>query len=117
VLPALRRFGPELILLSSGQDAEASDPLGRMSVTAEGFRAMTRLLVEAAEELCEGRVVAVQEGGYSPDHMPFCVLATVEALAGIEPSFDGDPMELDVPTELGDAELEAVRRAADAHAG
>ena len=68
-----------------------------MSVTADGFRAMTRLLREAAAELCEGRIVAVQEGGYSIDHMPFCVLATVEELAGLEPSLAQDPLELDVP--------------------
>jgi acetoin utilization deacetylase AcuC-like enzyme len=97
VLPALRTFEPDLLLLSAGQDAAASDPLGRMSVTAEGFRAMTRLLREAAEALCTGRLVAVQEGGYSVDHMPFCTLATVEELAGLEPTFPEDPLELDVP--------------------
>ena len=111
VVPALRRFRPELILVSSGQDAAASDPLGRMSVTAEGFRGMMRLMVGAAEELCQGRVVAVQEGGYSIDHMPFCVLATVEALAGLEPSFAADPMELDIPDGLGAAEQRAVDEA------
>jgi acetoin utilization deacetylase AcuC-like enzyme len=97
VLPALRRFGPELILLSAGQDAEASDPLGRMSVTTEGFRGMAQRLGDLAREHCSGRLVALQEGGYSPDHMPFCTLAIVEALAGLEPSLGADPIELDVP--------------------
>jgi acetoin utilization deacetylase AcuC-like enzyme len=105
---ALRAFEPELILLSSGQDAAASDPLGRMSVTTEGFRAMTRWLVRLAEELCGGRLVAVQEGGYSVDHMPFCVLSTIEALAGLEPSFERDPVELDVPDAITTAEAERV---------
>jgi acetoin utilization deacetylase AcuC-like enzyme len=97
VLPALREFGPDFVLLSSGQDAAASDPLGRMSVTADGFRTLTARLVETAAELCDGRLVALQEGGYSTDHMPFCVLATVEAMAGLEPTFAEDPMEADVP--------------------
>jgi acetoin utilization deacetylase AcuC-like enzyme len=97
VVPALRSFGPDLILISAGQDPAASDPLGRMSVTADGFRAMTRALRLAAEELCDGRLIAVQEGGYSVDHMPFCVLATVEEIAGFEPVLDKDPLELDVP--------------------
>lgn len=97
VLPALRRFSPDLILVSAGQDPEASDPLGRMSVTSEGFRGMAERLRDAAVEHCAGRLVALQEGGYSPDHMPFCTLAIVEALAGLEPSLAADPIEIDAP--------------------
>jgi acetoin utilization deacetylase AcuC-like enzyme len=97
VLPALRSFAPDLILVSAGQDPEASDPLGRMSVTTEGFRGMAERLRDAAVELCSGRLVALQEGGYSPDHMPFCTLAIVEALAGLEPSLGADPIEIDAP--------------------
>ena len=112
VVPALAGFGPDLLVLSSGQDAAASDPLGRMSVTAEGFRSMTERLAEFSDGSCEGRIVAVQEGGYSVDHMPFCVLATIEALAGFEPSLDRDPIELDVPLGMGPAEADAVAKAA-----
>ena len=110
-LPAMAAFGPELVILSSGQDAAASDPLGRMSVTTEGFREMTKLVADFADEHCGGRIVALQEGGYSVDHMPFCVLATVEALGGFEPALDGDPIELDVPVEISAAEAEAVAAA------
>ena len=113
-LPAIAGFGPELIVLSSGQDAGACDPLGRMSVTTEGFRAMTDGLVSLAEEQCDGRIVAIQEGGYSLDHMPFCVLTTVEALAGLEPALFEDPVEMDVPTEITGHEVEAIRSAARA---
>ncbi|HTU15429.1 MAG TPA: class II histone deacetylase [Solirubrobacterales bacterium] len=111
-LPALAGFEPELVFISSGQDAAASDPLGRMSVTTEGFRMMAGRVSEFAESSCEGRFVALQEGGYSVDHMPFCVLATVEAMAGLEPSLRSDPIELDVPVVLGEAEAAAVSRAA-----
>jgi acetoin utilization deacetylase AcuC-like enzyme len=97
VVPALHDFRPDLILLSAGQDPAASDPLGRMSLTAEGFRTMAGRIAACADDLCGGRVVAVQEGGYSLDHMPFCTLAIIEALAGLEPALQDDPMELDVP--------------------
>ncbi|MBK8294499.1 MAG: class II histone deacetylase [Solirubrobacterales bacterium] len=110
-LPALEAFGPDLLIISSGQDAAASDPLGRMSVTTEGFREMTRLVSDLASRLCHGRIVAVQEGGYSLDHMPFCVLATIEALAGLEPSLDRDPIEVDVPLKIQPAEIKAIRNA------
>ena len=111
VVPALDAFAPDFLLISSGQDAAASDPLGRMSVTAEGFRALTARLREWAASHCDGRVVAVQEGGYSVDHMPFCTLATVEALAGLRPSLAADPIELDVPEAPLPHELAAIERA------
>jgi acetoin utilization deacetylase AcuC-like enzyme len=106
--PALASFGPELILISAGQDPAACDPLGRMSVTSEGFRAMTRLVCELADQLCAGRVVAVQEGGYSADYMPYCVLAIVEQLAGVPPRLDGDPLGIDVPGSIREWERDAV---------
>jgi acetoin utilization deacetylase AcuC-like enzyme len=112
VEPALRRFAPQFLLLSSGQDAAASDPLGRMSVTTEGFRSLTASARDLAGELCGGRVVAYQEGGYSVDHMPLCTLATVEALANLPASWDRDPMELDVPTAVGDRARDAIDAAA-----
>jgi acetoin utilization deacetylase AcuC-like enzyme len=113
-LPAIERFAPGLIVLSSGQDAGACDPLGRMSVTADGFRAMTGQLAGLADRVCDGRLVAVQEGGYSLDHMPFCVLATIEALAGLNPALDRDPVEMDVPSGVSPAQDDAVRDAAAA---
>ncbi len=117
VVPALHRFDPELIVLSSGQDAGACDPLGRMSVTTEGFRRMSDAVVGVAEaegSSSAGRIAAIQEGGYSIDHMPFCVLATIEALAGLEPALDGDPVEMDVPAGIRPIEAEAIRAAARA---
>jgi acetoin utilization deacetylase AcuC-like enzyme len=114
VAPAVRRFAPDFILVSAGQDAAASDTHGRMSVTTEGFRAMAAATKLLAEEVCGGRVVAFLEGGYSLDHLPLCTLAIVEALAGLEPSWERDPLELDVPTTLGDDAKQAVDAAARA---
>jgi acetoin utilization deacetylase AcuC-like enzyme len=64
VLPALNAFRPELLLLSAGFDAAATDPLGHQQVTAEGFAWMTRQLKNVADKHCAGRVVSVLEGGY-----------------------------------------------------
>jgi acetoin utilization deacetylase AcuC-like enzyme len=108
VAPALQRFRPEFVLVSAGQDAAATDPHGRMSVTTEGFRSLALETQRLAEELCGGRLVAFLEGGYSLDHLPLCNLAVVEALAGLAPSFKGDPIEVDVPLLLGDEAVRAV---------
>jgi acetoin utilization deacetylase AcuC-like enzyme len=115
VLPALRRFRPEFILVSAGQDAGAADPHGRMSVTTEGFRSWMQRTTSLAEEQCAGRVVVFLVGGYSLDHLPLCTLAIVEALAGLAPSWESDPLELDVPDTAGRdvvAAVDAAGRAA-----
>jgi acetoin utilization deacetylase AcuC-like enzyme len=82
VLPALEAFEPEVIVLAAGFDAGGLDPLGRMLLPASAFGDITRLLVAAAESHGHGRVVAIQEGGYSALHVPFCGLRVVEALSG-----------------------------------
>jgi|SoimicmetaTmtHMA_FD_contig_41_5994088_length_2182_multi_4_in_0_out_0_2 acetoin utilization deacetylase AcuC-like enzyme len=64
VLPVLRQFEPDLILLSAGFDAHERDPLGGMRVTTAAFAAMTLELRGVAEECCRGRIVSVTEGGY-----------------------------------------------------
>jgi acetoin utilization deacetylase AcuC-like enzyme len=64
VIPALRAFKPNLLMISAGFDAHEMDPLGQLRMTTAGFGRLTKMLVSAADELCEGRVVLVTEGGY-----------------------------------------------------
>ena len=112
VTPALTTFEPEIILVSSGFDASAFDPLGRMSVTSHGFRGIAERLINVADSVCEGRIVFSHEGGYSPVHVPYCGLAVLEALSGIRTEVS-DPFELSVGnsptkplTQWQDAEIE-----------
>lgn len=95
VLPALRRFQPDMIVVACGFDASVFDPMGRQMLTAASFGDMTRTLMEAADELCEGRLAMTHEGGYSEEYVPFCGLAVMEALTGIETDVD-DPFHEDV---------------------
>ncbi|MDO9409004.1 class II histone deacetylase [Patulibacter sp.] len=82
VAPALRAFEPEVIVVASGFDASGLDPLGRMMLSSEDFRDMTGFAVGLADELCGGRILLVNEGGYSEAYVPFCGLAVVEELVG-----------------------------------
>jgi acetoin utilization deacetylase AcuC-like enzyme len=84
VLPALRDFQPEFILVACGLDASMNDPLGRMNLTSECFAMMTDRIKRAAADLCHGRLVLCQEGGYSTTYVPYCGLAIVECLLGIK---------------------------------
>ncbi len=91
VAPALRAFRPDLILIASGLDASAMDPLASMMMTSEGYRTLTRMVLAVARDVCGGRLVACHEGGYSPAYVPYCGLAIIEELAGIRTGLD-DPL-------------------------
>ncbi|TVQ59653.1 MAG: class II histone deacetylase [Rhodobacteraceae bacterium] len=92
VLPALDRFRPDLIVVASGLDASGLDPLGRMMVSARGYRRLTEIMMAAADRLCGGRLVLSHEGGYSAMYVPYCGLAIMEALAGL-PASELDPWD------------------------
>lgn len=83
VLPALRSYKPDLILVSAGFDASYADPLGSMMLSSESYAWMTQQLLAIADEFCQGRIIFAHEGGYSKDYVPFCALAVVESLSGI----------------------------------
>jgi len=118
--PALRAFRPELILIASGLDASAMDPLASMMMTSEGYRTLTRVVLDVARDVCGGRLVACHEGGYSPAYVPYCGLAIIEELAGIRTGLD-DPL-LGLLAGFGGQELQphqeaVVQRAAKLAAG
>lgn len=83
VLPALRRYKPELLIIASGLDANCLDPLARMSLHSDSFRWMTSQVMAVAEDVCGGRIAVVHEGGYSESYVPFCGQALIEQLSGI----------------------------------
>ena len=58
---------PDLFLVSAGFDGHRFDPLGGFAITGDGFREIAGLLKGFADELCDGRIVSLCEGGYDPD--------------------------------------------------
>jgi acetoin utilization deacetylase AcuC-like enzyme len=80
VLPRLREFKPDLLMLSAGFDAHEKDPLGQLRMTAAGFGRLTRSLLDVADEVCEGRVVLVTEGGYDLQALSDSLDAVIEVL-------------------------------------
>ena len=100
VLPALHRFRPEIIVVCSGFDACIMDPLGRMMLHSDSYRAMTAKLMQAAQQLCRDRLVMFHEGGYSEAYAPYCGLAVLEQLCG-QLSAIRDPYLADWPHHPG----------------
>lgn len=83
LVPAANEFRPEFILVSAGFDSRKSDLLGCFDVTDDGFRHLTRMLMELAELHCEGRLVSVLEGGYNLKGNASAALAHAETLLGM----------------------------------
>jgi acetoin utilization deacetylase AcuC-like enzyme len=82
VAPALRRFRPEAILVSIGFDAHWADPLAQMRLSIEGYVQTVERLAALADELCDGRLALVLEGGYSLEALAYGTLAVARALRG-----------------------------------
>ena len=77
LLPAARKFAPELVVISAGFDCRDGDPLGNLHLTDEAFAEMTRL---CAGLVPPGRVVSILEGGYDLDGLASACAAHVKAL-------------------------------------
>ena len=118
VAPALRAFAPDLIVVVSGLDANGVDPLARMLAHSETFRHMTRGVLALSNELCDGRSVFVQEGGYAESYVPFCALAVLEELSGTRTAVEDPFLELMQAQQPGPeataAQITAIDRMAEA---
>jgi acetoin utilization deacetylase AcuC-like enzyme len=110
--PAADRFNPQMILVSAGFDAHWDDPLGDMNISTAGFAQLTNIIIELARSLCDGRLVLVQEGGYSLDAMAACVATCVNLLLGDDAAVDSlgpaPSMAFRVNTDVLIAELRRI---------
>lgn len=90
-IPALMAaYQPQLVLVSAGFDAHAADPLANFELVERDFAALTRIVKDAAEIVCEGRVVFVLEGGYDLKALSGSVLACArELVADTQTSVEG----------------------------
>jgi acetoin utilization deacetylase AcuC-like enzyme len=80
LVPIIEQYRPELIMISAGFDGYYLDPLAGLELTCTGFKQITNQLLEASEKVCQGRVVACLEGGYSLPDVGRPVAAMVAAL-------------------------------------
>jgi acetoin utilization deacetylase AcuC-like enzyme len=109
VVPVLRQYNPEVLLVSAGFDAHERDPLGGMRLTSAAFGAMTMELRRVAEEYCNGRMVLMTEGGYDLRALSESLEAVIDSLAAPspEPKWPGSG----VASDRGRAAVSAAKRA------
>jgi acetoin utilization deacetylase AcuC-like enzyme len=115
VLPVLRQFEPDLIIVSAGFDAHERDPLGGMRLSTAAFGAMTLELRAMAEECCRGRIVSVIEGGYDLQALSASLDAVIDAHAAPVSAGPVTWPSSGMPSNRGQAAVRAVRETLRAH--
>ncbi|HEY8493442.1 MAG TPA: histone deacetylase [Myxococcota bacterium] len=111
LVPVAHSFRPQLIMVSCGFDAHRDDPLASMEVTHKGFAEMAAVVRALADELCNGRLVFVLEGGYAPSGLREGTSAVLDALLAPEPP----PLGPATPLVPGTTLARVVERVAAVH--
>jgi acetoin utilization deacetylase AcuC-like enzyme len=109
VRPAVKSFNPDLIIIACGQDANQFDPNGRNLLSMAGFRNLGKAARELANEICNGRLLLCQEGGYAITYTGFCMYAVAEGVLGIEDGMK-DPLAYDATIEKPAGPIEEIAR-------
>jgi len=78
--PILREFQPDLIIIATGFDMYFADPVGNCNLTSLSYFRFTEKILKIAEEVSEGKLSFILEGGYSLIGLPFCVHAIIKGL-------------------------------------
>jgi acetoin utilization deacetylase AcuC-like enzyme len=80
ILPRLREFRPELVIISAGFDAHMRDPLANINLAEADFVWATQKIMDLAEGCAGGRVISLLEGGYDLQALGNSVAAHVATL-------------------------------------
>lgn len=80
ILPRIKNFKPDAVLVSAGFDAYVEDPISQICLSTEMFGWMTDCLMEVAQEFSGGKILSLLEGGYNIDRLGECVEAHLLAM-------------------------------------
>jgi len=80
VEPVLKEFSPDIIIIAAGFDMYYTDPIGNCLLTSISYYKFTEKILKIAEEICEGKLSFILEGGYSLLGLPVCVYSVIQAL-------------------------------------
>ena len=83
LVPAVKQFKPEFIILSAGFDAHESDLMSGVNLSTDGYDFVSEVIMNLANRFTDGRVVSVLEGGYNLDVLPILVENHIKMLAAI----------------------------------
>ena len=80
MVPAFKKFMPEVLLLSAGFDAHSSDLMSGVNLSTEGYKFISETILNLANRYTDGRVISVLEGGYNLDILPQLVTDHIKML-------------------------------------
>jgi acetoin utilization deacetylase AcuC-like enzyme len=103
VMPIAHQYVPEFILISAGFDGHYTDPVGDLSLSMKTYDETFRKTVIMASQLCEGRLVATLEGGYSLKFLGKMVTSAIARMAHVPYRVD-DSSPTCHPRTIGKAE-------------
>lgn len=83
MVPAFKKFEPDVVLLSAGFDGHSSDMMSGVNLTSEGYRFINETILNLVSRYCDGRVISVLEGGYNLEVLPALVSDHVKMLLDI----------------------------------
>jgi acetoin utilization deacetylase AcuC-like enzyme len=78
VIPFLKAFSPDLLIVSAGYDATAADPLANINLQPQDYGRFTQYCLEVTDNILFGL-----EGGYDYTALSQSVLATIAARLGL----------------------------------
>lgn len=82
VVPAIRHYLPQILFVVVGADSHRADPLVHLGLELDDYRQLALRIGRLAEDVCDGRLVAIAGGGYSPEHVARCWATFIGTLAG-----------------------------------
>ena len=92
LIPVGKKFRPDVLIISAGQDSHRDDPLSNLRLCSASYYLMTERLIQS---VCS-KTVAILEGGYNSENVAHANYAIVSALMGKE---NNDPIELNEEPE------------------
>jgi acetoin utilization deacetylase AcuC-like enzyme len=112
IIPAAKKFEPELVMVSAGYDSHAADLLCSMRLIDSSYRKMTDELLAFSDECCSGRLIMTLEGGYNLNAQARSIVQTVAGLAGVDvPGKDEPPQPTAYPDRARDVVEQVARQA------
>lgn len=83
IIPAMKLFKPDAVIISAGFDAHKRDPLAGINLTTDFFGWMTERVLETAAQYSGGRIISLLEGGYNLRELPKCVALHLQKLSSL----------------------------------
>lgn len=113
--PLVKRFRPDFIAVSAGYDAYFNDPLANLKFTIETYSYSAKFVKDLADELCDGRLAVVLEGGYNLEAVSQGVLATLSSMLGLGGVEEPSPAPPQIVDEAVRSEVSQIKKTLSPH--